>query len=71
MTRVLKRDLPLRRKHIEYLCSTMGVTVEDLLRNHRSMLSHGLLSQARLMFFQEHGRFFEDPNKKEVRNDAS
>jgi len=64
MTQPQTGDQPLRRKRIEFLCDTLECDVEDLLRDHRDMLSRRLVGQAQLMYFQAHGRRYWHDKKE-------
>ena len=58
------KDSMLRRKYIEHLCLTMECSLEDLLRDHRNLLSARLISEAQHMYFEVHGKSFWQ-NKEE------
>jgi len=58
-------DSPIRRRRIEHLCLTLGCSLEDLLRDHRNLLSKRLVAQAQFMYFQSHGKsFWQDKKEK-------
>lgn len=59
-------DSKLRRKRIQHLCSQLGCSVEDLLRDHRDVLSQRLVSQAQIMYRETHHHFYWR-NKSEER----
>ena len=44
------KDSVMRRKRIESLCSAMDCSIEELLLEHRNLLSKGLATQARIMW---------------------
>jgi hypothetical protein len=54
----MKRASKLRRSRINYLCDTMECSIEDLLREHRTILSHALVREAQRMFREVNGRYF-------------
>ena len=60
----LKKDHILRRKYIEHLCLTLECNLEELLRDHRNMLSRALVIQAQIMYFQSHGRYYWHDKKE-------
>lgn len=60
---IKNKDSTMQRKYIEHLCLTLECSLEDLLRDHRNLLSRRLVSEAQTMYFLSYGKSFWQ-NKK-------
>ena len=52
------KEKPMRRNYLLKQCARLNCTIEDILRYHPDILTHGLRSQCLLMYYQEHKRYF-------------